>query len=677
VTTFSNVETGRAALFRAISNVIARLADGRPVVLIVDDLHQAATGTAEFLGFAVRRVPHLLALASRRPEPGPDLTTSNRITIGPLDLDATIMLVGPERAAALYERSGGHPLFLAELAKASGEDLPASVVASVRAQLNELGPAAQSLEAAAACGRDVDAPLVSALTGRSTGEVLDDLEQATAIGLLVPRRAALAFRHELVREAVEEATTPPRRQAFHRAAVAELSRRPRIDPLALARHARQGGDTATAAAALVAAAERAKERFENTVAEQLLDQAIALNDSVDARLARGRVRIGRLGLDAAREDAVHAIELGAGVAGFELAGWVAYYARDYDTALRYAEEGIARATDDELRASCLALAGRVRHTRGDLDTATAHLAAAVEIASPGIRPVVQVWRGQLLAHLGDPTAAIDSVRRALLDPYLAHPFAAGHGWFTLTYSYAVSGQWSAAMDAAAAFDAHLARMNDKRLPPTAANVRGWLLRGAGQLEAAIELHRFATEATPAPNLLEAHYAALLDIAECHLGLGDQDRAAEVLDRTGDIVDWVGSMSWRHRNRYRLLCARVASLSGAHDQAARATREVAAAAAERGDQRYQHRARILAATVDARAGKRIDPAKLSKVVDGFLPLAGPDGWRDLGELASAADSIEVWQQAETLAADLVKQADGRQDETAISAAVRQQLDAFRP
>src|SRR5581483_253346 len=154
---------------------------------------------------------------------------------------------------------------------------------------------------------------------------------------------------------------------------------------------------------------------------------------------RGRLRIARLDLADAATDAARAIELGAGVEGFELAGWVAYYSRDYDTAVRYADEGVARAGDPGPRASCLALSGRIRHTRGNLADARQRLEEGVAIAPPGIRGMVQVWHAQLLAHLGEADRSADEARRGLLDPRLAHPFATGHGWFTLAYALALGG----------------------------------------------------------------------------------------------------------------------------------------------------------------------------------------------------------------------------------------------
>ncbi|MDQ1709867.1 MAG: hypothetical protein QOG49_1252 [Frankiaceae bacterium] len=679
ITTVTDADTNRAALFTSLSAVIGRAADGRPAVLVVEDLHKAASGTAEFLAVAQRRIPRLLVIATRRPEPGPDLPGAQRIGLGPLTLPDVAALVGDERAPALHARSGGHPLFLAELAKASDDELPASIVAAIRAQLDQLGEAAVSLEAAAICGTEIDAVLIAAITDRPAAAVLDDVERAARAGLLRPRGAALAFGHELVREAIEAATTAPRRRELHRAAVAELARQPEANSLALARHARLGGDADVAAAALVAAAGGARERFEIGAAEGLLDDAIGLADSFPARLARGRVRVARLDFDAAQADVVRALELGAGVEGFELAGWVAYYRRDYDTALRYAEEGVERATDAAVGASCLALAGRIRHTRGDLDEAARHFAAAMAVAPGGMRGMVQIWQAQLLAHRGDALTAIDTARRGLLDPHLAHPFAAAHGRFTLCYSLGLVGRWSDALTAADEFDALLARQGDARFPPVAANLRGWLLRGAGQLEAAMDLHRFAAEAAPGPTFQEAHYAALLDLAECQLAAADLTAANATIESAAGVLEWMGSMAWRHRGRYQLVAGRIGAQSGAGLDAAEQARTLAAAAAQRGDQRYERRALIVAATIDAWAGRSQDAEVLGHLAKAFLPVCGPDGWRDLGELAAATGSTRIWRLAEDQAALIVGAASGRDgiDGDRVARAVRHQLDGLKP
>jgi ATP/maltotriose-dependent transcriptional regulator MalT len=210
-------------------------------------------------------------------------------------------------------------------------------------------------------------------------------------------------------------------------------------------------------------------------------------------------------------------------------------------------------------------------------------------------------------------------------------------------------------------------------------MRGWLLRGAGLLEDAMALHGPAVDVSPGPTFQEAHYAALLDLAECHLGSGDLDQAAATIDKANDIVDWTGSMSWRHRNRYRLLEARVASLGGNHAEGAEGARAVAAAAAERGDGRYERRALLTVATIDARAGNPADPEALAALIDHFVPVSGIDGWRDLSELAKATGDDKIWRRAEEQAARIVAEASRRDgiDGERSAGSVRRQLDRFRP
>lgn len=92
VTTVGDAEKSRTALFGAMAAVLRRAAGTRPLLLVIDDLHQAAAGTAEFLSFASRRIPRVMILAARRPEPGPDLPAAQRIVLGPLSVGLSVFL---------------------------------------------------------------------------------------------------------------------------------------------------------------------------------------------------------------------------------------------------------------------------------------------------------------------------------------------------------------------------------------------------------------------------------------------------------------------------------------------------------------------------------------------------------------------------------------------------------
>ena len=331
-TTVADAAAGRALLFAALLATIERAAGHRAAVLIVEDVHLAGASTIEWLRFAVRRGARLLVVATRRPE-GPSLGPATLLTLGPLDLESVAELVGEQRAPELHARSGGHPLFLHELANATSPDLPTSVREAVVARVDSMGEAAPTLRAAAILGSEVDVDLLAGVLDLPVKTLLDHLDAGLRTLVIEERAATFSFRHELVREALVADTTAARRAFVHREAARVLWNRPGHDPMEVAWHARFGGDIATAVVALVDAAATAANRYDMAQAEQLLTDAISLEDSVVARVARARVRIARFDLDGAEADGAGALQLGGGPASLELAGWAAYYKRNYDLAL--------------------------------------------------------------------------------------------------------------------------------------------------------------------------------------------------------------------------------------------------------------------------------------------------------------------------------------------------------
>jgi acetylornithine deacetylase/succinyl-diaminopimelate desuccinylase-like protein len=92
----------------------------------------------------------------------------------------------------------------------------------------------------------------------------------------------------------------------------------------------------------------------------------------------------RLALAAAADDAAQALAAGGGAEASEVAGWVAYYQRHSDDARAHADRALEQAEDPALRASALALAGRVRHGAGDLQGALDCLTTPVPGAPPAV-----------------------------------------------------------------------------------------------------------------------------------------------------------------------------------------------------------------------------------------------------------------------------------------------------
>ena len=261
-------------------------------MVVVDDAHLAGPALPDWLRFAVREKLAVTVVAAVRSGEGEPLPASAFVHLGALGRDAAAELVGPGRVDELYTRSRGHPLFLTELAQqAAGSELPASLVESVSARCDELGPAGLLLRTAAVIGPDLDVDLLAAVLGRTPpSRLLDDAEQAAAKQFLVEADGMFRFRHELVREALAASATAGRAALLHRQADRVLDRRPGVDPLTVAGHARLGGDLALASRALRDASARAAERHDHAAAEALLDDALRLDADPDGWLARARVR---------------------------------------------------------------------------------------------------------------------------------------------------------------------------------------------------------------------------------------------------------------------------------------------------------------------------------------------------------------------------------------------------
>ncbi|MGH9189318.1 MAG: ATP-binding protein, partial [Acidimicrobiales bacterium] len=627
------VDTGaaRARLFAAIVEVLDRAGGCRPAVLLIEDLHQAGTSTLAWLAFARRRCRHTLLLVTTRPGGGKGLDPTHRIELGPLGRDAVSELVGDERAGVLFERSGGHPLLLGALAAEPDRvELPATLRDAVASRVDSLGKqAGLLLRAAAVLGPECDLELLAQVVGRPVVDVLGHLETASLAGLITERGSRFVFRHQLIREALEAATGAARRALVHQQAARFLAARPHADRLAIAVHARAGGDNRLASSSFVAAAVAAASRFDLDAAEEHLAAALDLDESADAYMARARVRMSRLALEAAAADAERAVALRGGATALEVAGWVAYYRRRFDDARAYADQAAARAGDEAVRISALALAGRIRHGEGDLAGA-ATLLGDMGDGPPAVRGVADVWLAQARLHQGRPLDALDALARPMVEPdSLAHPWAPLHLRFNRVMALGQLGRVSEALRVAVELDRVVEREGPvgARFVAPAANIGAWILRWSGRGDEADDRNRAALEATSgatgpsADSMAEGYYVALLDLADGCVLRGEWTEAAALAARLAALDTWPGTMAWHQRHRLGLLRARLALAAGDAGEAAHLARAVRDDAARRGAWRYEFLARAVAGLADP----GVDARALDPVVEGLARCAVLDGW----------------------------------------------------
>jgi DNA-binding CsgD family transcriptional regulator len=250
-----------------------RLRAASSTVVVLEDLQWADEATLDVLGLLGRRIEGLgaLVLGTYRTD---ELTAAHplRIVLGDLatapgvvrlDLDplspaAVAALAAPHGvdAAALHARTAGNPFFVTEVLASGPAELPATVRDAVLARAARLdGPARGLLDAVAIVPQRTELWLLEGIGG----DGLESLDACLASGILRSEDRAVAFRHELARQAIEESIAPHRRVRLHRAALAAL-REPaegRPDLARLAHHAEAAGDATAVLELAPAAGERA------------------------------------------------------------------------------------------------------------------------------------------------------------------------------------------------------------------------------------------------------------------------------------------------------------------------------------------------------------------------------------------------------------------------------------
>jgi DNA-binding CsgD family transcriptional regulator len=296
----------RNDLLAFIAEALAPAAD--PPLLVFEDVHWADQATIDLLRYVGRRLDRVRALilatlredevAARSPVAVllGDLATAGgvtRLAVPPLTRQGTAELVrgtglDPDRTHAL---TGGNPFYIGEVVGSAGGGVPATVRDAVLARVSRQSDSARrALEAAAAIGVR-SAPALLARVVERGGAGRWGLQEAVDAGFLVRDEPgdALAFRHELARAAIAEATEPAERQRLHALVLDELRRRHgAADPEELVRHAEAAGDDATVLEQAPLAAERASRLGAHREAAALLGKAIERSDGTRADLLERR-----------------------------------------------------------------------------------------------------------------------------------------------------------------------------------------------------------------------------------------------------------------------------------------------------------------------------------------------------------------------------------------------------
>jgi DNA-binding CsgD family transcriptional regulator/tetratricopeptide (TPR) repeat protein len=251
---FEPLLEARSRLFPAMRRALATT----PTLLVLEDLHWADQATLDLLDHLGRRLEALPALivctfrddevtgshpltlvlgdlASRDGVTRMQVPRLSRPAVSRLALEAG----SPLDLDELYRRTGGNAFFVTEVLAAETAEVTPSVRDAALARAARLSLAGRRvLDAAAVIGGAVELELLRSASGQPT----DAIDECCDLGMLVGAGSRLKFRHELAREAVQQAVPVASRAGLHAAALAWLTNARIVDHRRMSYHAVAGGD---------------------------------------------------------------------------------------------------------------------------------------------------------------------------------------------------------------------------------------------------------------------------------------------------------------------------------------------------------------------------------------------------------------------------------------------------
>jgi len=274
----------KSRTIEAVVGGLLRLAEMRPVLLVVEDVHWIDPTTQELLDQLIARITEsrMLLLVTHRPEfeaPWGARAHLTRLSLNRLsrrqcaELAAQIpsKLLPEQLIAHIVDKADGVPLFVEEMTKAVLESdllteegeiyalrgtldslrIPATLHDSLMARLDRVQPVRELAQIGAVIGREFDHDLLAAVASMESAE-LDAALEAFMRSELIYRRgtapqATYVFKHALVQEAAYNSLLKTRRAELHRRIAEVLEAQfPDTRPELIARHYTAAHDAARA-----------------------------------------------------------------------------------------------------------------------------------------------------------------------------------------------------------------------------------------------------------------------------------------------------------------------------------------------------------------------------------------------------------------------------------------------
>ncbi|TMC39461.1 MAG: tetratricopeptide repeat protein, partial [Chloroflexi bacterium] len=423
-------EQQKRQVFAGIWQFFLAAPQGRPALIVFDDLHWADRSSIELLGFLLERlnaVPIMIVLTIR-----PGFEQIERLALRASHTAIHLERMSAEESVAVARgflgvialpddleriiatRAEGNPFFIEELLQALLElgslaivdgravlakvdvEIPDTVQGTVLARVDRLTPAERSLlQQVAVIGRHFPTDLVQAVTGdEKVGASLDALARAQL--LVSPAPNQWSFKHALIQEVTYETLLLRQRKDLHARVAAALEARAADDPAsleALAGHYARAEASEKARRYSMAAGDLAAERMGFNEAMGRYETALRLWGSGDEP--------GRLAL---LEKLGYASLIGGDMARSR-------------SALIEAESGWSGLGNVRRAGASLSMLGRAYWVTGEMDRAADVLQRAIALLEPE-GPSLElarayVWAATLHMLVGDVQVGADLARKGL------------------------------------------------------------------------------------------------------------------------------------------------------------------------------------------------------------------------------------------------------------------------
>jgi ATP/maltotriose-dependent transcriptional regulator MalT len=454
---FDSSEHAKLMFLVAFRDLLRRLAEERPVVLSLDDVHAADQASLELLHFVARgaAAERMLVLATYRStlpvEPGfaacldslrrndslaeIDLRALDEAQTKEFVANATGAYASSSAISRLHQRTGGNPFFLQHVVRPGGggsaslEGLPHSIGALVHERLAHLSESARALlTLCAVAGESSSLSLLQRVSALDENGLLGGVEELLRHRFLSERveggRLRYAFTHPLFREVVYDELSEARRASFHETIGRTLGD-PAFDdgpePGELAFHLSRSLSARTRRLALphlLAAAEHALEVCAQRDALDYFERALAVLEPADP---------------AARHWAV-----------LEGCGRALVRLGRFDQAIEIWQRALSVAPDAERRAGVYRRIGSACWNVGDEERAVGAFEAglaALEGAPESVEAAL-LWQELAAARqrLGQPERSIDdNLRSVAIAERHGRPELAARAFVGLLTNYAVQG----------------------------------------------------------------------------------------------------------------------------------------------------------------------------------------------------------------------------------------------